>query len=532
MKRKVLSRFMAASLVGVMTLSLAGCGNGGGNDSSGAGNQGGDNSSQQNSAVDQSSAGNQNSEADQPQEDVEPYPVLTDKDGNVPDLGGMEIIVRDWFSGDGTRAEASDASTEALYEYQDWAQEKYNFKITQMQISGWGSTPEDFLNYVTGGGDDVNYVFVLRTGTEFEEAKANGLMYDLSTLDCLDFSQEKWNSGVHEVNTDADGKILAMRPIYAEPRGGLYFNKRVITEAGINPDDIYKWQESGEWTWDKFLECCEKITRDTDNDGVNDVYAITCQDTVFYDEVICSNNAHYVAKENGKYVNKLESNETVQAMNWALDTWQKHHYPMPEGAVWDYFMDVWKEGKAGFFADQVYRMGQDFGPNKDENGVPDGTYKVPDELGFVCFPKGPNASDYSNWYSDNPYVIPACYDPDRAWKIAFALNAWTETPDGLSSASAYISGLRANFRDTEACDFTIPRLVANGGVTYHGQVSGLSTGNDIYWKLNENNSLAQQLEKIRDKWNYYIALANGENPDKPQSMIEEEEAAAAAAAEQ
>lgn len=523
---------MAASLVGVMTLSLAGCGNGGGNDSSGAGNQGSDNSSQQNSAVDQSSAGNQNSEADQPQEDVEPYPVLTDKDGNVPDLGGMEIIVRDWFSGDGTRAEASDASTEALYEYQDWAQEKYNFTIKSMTISGWGSVPEDFLNYVTGGGDDVNYVFVLRTGTEFEEAKANGLMYDLSTLDCLDFSQEKWNSGVHEVNTDADGKILAMRPIYAEPRGGLYFNKRVLTEAGINPDDIYKWQESGEWTWDKFLECCEKITRDTDNDGVNDVYAITCQDTVFYDEVICSNNAHYVAKENGKYVNKLESNETIQAMNWALDTWQKHHYPMPEGAVWDYFMDVWKEGKAGFFADQVYRMGQDFGPNKDENGVPDGTYKVPDELGFVCFPKGPNASDYSNWYSDNPYVIPACYDPDRAWKIAFALNAWTETPDGLSSASAYISGLRANFRDTEACDFTIPRLVANGGVTYHGQVSGLSTGNDIYWKLNENNSLAQQLEKIRDKWNYYIALANGENPDKPQSMIEEEEAAAAAAAEQ
>lgn len=537
MKRKFLSRFMAASLATVMTIGLAGCG--GGDDSGSSGSQ---ESSKGSESTEQSPAGGssegQDSEvSSEPEGDIDPYPVLTDKDGNVPDLGGMEIIIRDWFSGDGSRGEANNSYTEALYEYQDWAQEKYNFTLKQMTISGWGDVPGDYQNYVTGGGDENNYIFILRTGGELIQMMKNDMMYDLKTLDCLDFSQPKWQeSNVHLQYTDVvTGKINAMRPVYAEPRGGMYFNKRVLQEAGINPDDIYQWQESGEWTWDKFVECCEKITRDTDSDGVLDIHALTGQDTVFYGEAVASNNADYVALENGKYVNKLESNETMQAMNWAVDVWKKHNTPYPEDAQWNYFSTIWQEGKAGFFAGQAYSAGQDFGPNyvkNEETGQNewDGTYKVPDELGFVCFPKGPAASDYTNIYDDNVYVIPACYDADKAWKLAFALNVWTEPIPGYEDYSAFREDQRINFRDSESVDLTLARLMENGRLTYHGMVNGIEVGGDLYWKLNENNSLAQQVEAIRDKWNYYIAIANGEDAEKPQSMIDEEKAAEEAAA--
>lgn len=97
----------------------------------------------------------------------------------------MEIIIRDWWSS-GEEEEPKNAYEEARQEYRDWVQDTYNFKIKQVAISDWGSTPEDFLNYATTGGDE-NYVWILRQGAEFVSAMNSGLMYDLATLDCLDF---------------------------------------------------------------------------------------------------------------------------------------------------------------------------------------------------------------------------------------------------------------------------------------------------------------------------------------------------------
>ena len=78
-----------------------------------------------------------------------PYTVLRDENGNVYDLGGMEIIIRDWWSG-GVEVEPTNAYEEAREEYHDWLEETYNFTIKEMAISDWGSVPDDFAEYVTG----------------------------------------------------------------------------------------------------------------------------------------------------------------------------------------------------------------------------------------------------------------------------------------------------------------------------------------------------------------------------------------------
>ena len=122
----------------------------------------------------------------------DPYPVITDADGNPIDLGGIEITIRDWWTNpdDLLPENAKNDFDEEVANYRVWAQEKYNFKMTQTAISDWGSTPTDFVDYVTSGGDDTNYIWIVRDDPAIAQAMATGLMYDLSTLDCLDFSAE------------------------------------------------------------------------------------------------------------------------------------------------------------------------------------------------------------------------------------------------------------------------------------------------------------------------------------------------------
>ena len=99
-----------------------------------------------------------------------------------------------------------------------------------MAISDWASAPADFVDYVTTGGDDKNYVFILREDPATTSAMAQGLMYDLATLDCLDFTETKFTSNkVHELYAKG-GKIFAMNAGYSEPRCGMWFNKRVLTK--------------------------------------------------------------------------------------------------------------------------------------------------------------------------------------------------------------------------------------------------------------------------------------------------------------
>ena len=485
MKSIIVKKLIAAFLIAAMTISMVACGK------KNVATTGPTDSEPTKAA--QTSEPTNEPQPTEPAEELGKYTVITDESGNPIDLGGMEVIIRDWWSS-GEETEPTNAYEEARKEYRDWIQETYNFTIKEMAISDWGSTPEDFLNYATTGGDE-NYVFVLRQGSELVAAMNSGLMYDLSTLDCLDFSEAKWQqSGLHKKLSKGDS-IYGMRGIAPEARGGMYFNKRLLEEAGYTAEDIYNLQENGEWTWDKFVEICSKIQADTDNDGVIDRYAMVNFGSTFYGSAVASNNGDFIRMENGKYVNALETNETLDALNWALDMLTTYDYPQPEGSEWNYWAEAFTTGKGVFIAGEAYQAGQDWGTMEDD-------------FGFVCFPKGPAASDYTNIYNDNVYAIPACYDAEKAWKIAFAYNLYTEPVPGYEDYNDALSGYYNNFRDTESVDLTITRLMENGRVTYHSMIPGLDLGPDLIWGLSKDNTPAQAAEAIRNTWAAYLEDAN------------------------
>lgn len=505
MKRKVFGKLLASLIAASMVMSMAACGDNEeesrGDDSDKSSSETPEDSSETpegsgETPEDSSETPEESSET--PEEDLGAYTVRTDADGNKIDLGGIHIIIRDW-STDPNAEVTPTAFGDARDAYREWLQETYNFTMEQKAISTWESVPEDFANYVTEGGDENYYLFWIRKGPEAQSAMKNGLMYDLNTIDGLDFEDDKWHQGVNEMFSVGD-KCYGMR--YNEGIGGrgVYFNKRILKDAGINPDDLYKWQANGEWTWEKFEEVCAQVQKDNDNDGVPDVYGMACRNTIWYEIIVHSNNGNFIdMDENGNLVNALESSETMEALNWAMEIWDKYdaHLSYPEDAAWDYFLTAYKEGKGCFYPGELWRAS-------------DLTGSMEDELGFVCFPKGPKADDYVNPVADDPCVIPACYDAEKAWKIAFAYDVWTEpVPEFEDYATWRVDGYN-NFDDTESVDDTVAILMSHPKSTFDVIVGEISLADDIFYQINKENTAAQIAETVRSSWQAKLDAVNNQ----------------------
>lgn len=474
-KMKHMKRITAGLLTAVMAVGMTGCGGSG----TAAENSEGASGQKLSSALEES------------QGEAGGYEVLKDTDGNPYDLGGMEITIIDWFS-TGEEEEPASAYDEARLEYLDWIQETYNFTIKSKAITNWSGMPEEFVNYATVG-DENNYIFNLYQGSALVAAMNSGLMYDLSTLNCLDFTESKWKSKVHEVMS-VGGSIYGMRGIDPEPRAGVFFNKRLLEETGIDPKSLYDLQESGGWTWDKFEEFCKQVQKDTDNDGVIDQYAMTNFGSTFYHAAVYSNGGEFIGKNEEGYYNDLESDETMEALNWGLKMLSIYELKKPEDAEWNYTYTAFKNGEAAFSCAECYNIGE----WKD----------MEDEIGFVCFPKGPRAEDYTNCYQDNVFVIPACYDANKAWKLAFAYNLYTDPVPGYEDYEAWKGDYYQSFQDTEAVDLTIQRMMNNGMTTYHSMVAGIDVGKDVIWGISKDSTPAQRAEAVRNTWQAYIDEAN------------------------
>ena len=485
MKRKMFRQIMAASLATAMTVGgLAGCG------STPASTTTEEPAQAETKTEEAAPAETTTTEEAAPEDDG----ILRDENGNVYDLGGMEIIIRNWWSGD--PAEPTNEYEEAQREYRDWIQETYNFTIKEQAISDWGSTPQDFVDYASVGGDE-NYVFVLRDDPAVTSAMASGLMKDLSKIDCLDFSKPQYaKNRLHEQYSKGD-EIYCMYAGDPEPRGGVYFNKRLLTEAGINPDDLYDWQEKGEWTWEKFEEVMAEVQKDRNNDGVVDAYGMTLNNGNLPSYLVWSNGGEYIGKENGKFVYKLENPETVAALEEAVKLFDNYLYPQPEDAQWDAYKETFKAGLAAFMPEDAYAMTQG-----------NFLFDMEDDFGFVCIPKGPNASDYTNCYSNNPAAIPACYDHEKAWKIAFAYDLFYAPVPGYEDYEGWKSAYYNGARDTQTVDLTLERMISNGMITYHGVVPNLKLGEDLVWGISAGSVVSEKIEAIANTWKGYIEEAN------------------------
>lgn len=89
-------------------------------------------------------------------------------------------------------------------------------------------------------------------------------------------------------------------------------------------------QKDGTWTWDKFDELMGKCQRDTDNDGTDDVYGLTLNESNMTNVAVFSNGGSYVGKDDKGYFYNLEAPETVEALEWVVKMFDKYDNHDPE----------------------------------------------------------------------------------------------------------------------------------------------------------------------------------------------------------
>lgn len=509
MKRKFLNQIIAVGATAAMVAGMAGCANGNTADP----------------ATPDTPASVDPGQADPGQADPAtadaPYEKLTHADGSDIDLGGVEISIVNWWSGD--PADPVNDYEEALWDYREWCEETYNFTVKETtEYAGgsltWGDCIQQFSDYVTSGGDDNYYVFTGRMCAAATTAVASGLMYDLSTIECLDFDSNPvfTRNQVDEFFKSGDSiyTMYATSNGFSEPREGIYFNKRVLEDAGIDPESIYDMQANGTWTWDAWTDIMEKVQRDLDNDGTPDVFGYTCNYDDAVEEFVLSNGASLVKNEASGLRVAFEDADTQEALNFFQECCANYdaHLYYPADAAWDFYKTDWLTGNTAFYIGQVWE--------KDNvRGIGDDGRSLEDEVGFVSFPVGPSAgSNFTSYAGDNLYYIPGCYDADKAFACAFAYMCFYADTPGYEDFIENLDGIKAGyysaFDDTRAVDETIVRIIKTSGYEPAESVAQVDIGPQFRHLVGVNvaegtiNDMSAAIEQASTQWNTFVEEAN------------------------
>lgn len=409
------------------------------------------------------------------------------------DLGGMTITIGDWYSSEEVGESDYAKATE---EYRKEIMEKYNFTIERKNAYSYQDMQETYVNGVMSNSPSCQLFYLYQEMVSAPLMK--GLMYDLSTLPEFDFKEEKWNQTVVELMSIGNG-IWGMNT-EAEPRGGLFFNKRMLKEVGIDEDEPYDLQADGKWTWDKFEEYCKKLTIDADGDGKTDQYALASFSKYYLPMCAANNNATFVSRDDeGKYQNATGTKEFLEAMNWGMSLYNKGYImPKPDGAAWDWYKAAFRDGEVAMQTAEVYEISAFAG--------------MDDDWGFVMFPYNQDNKEATNKTTpnDNIIVMPSCFDADTAEKIAFAYDLYTEATPGYDLDDSWKQTYYEQFRDDRAVDETLSMMTESEHkqTSYLPLISDLDYGDFCYAVYAGATTPAKKIEAISSKWDSKISDMN------------------------
>lgn len=485
--QKIMKRMLSALLVLALSVSmLTACGK----KADDADNIGTTPAGQNETKTDSGNSGNSGSDNKEATPTVEEEPAM--------DLGGMEIIVGDWWSPQET-PEPKNQKEEDTLAYRNEFMKKYNFSIKQIAITDWGGMQELFTTSVMAE-DPAAHIFLLEQAWTAQPL-ANGLLYDLATLDNFDFTEDKWNHNLIKMMTYGNS-IYGMASGLSEPRLGVFWNKRLFKEAGLDPDLPYDLQARGEWTLEKYEEICKALTRDTNNDGTIDTYAFANFSVMAIKGAMTIYGSRFINKDaSGKFVNDTKKPEFLEAAQWAVDMVKKgYEMPQPEGSNWDWFYAAFHDAKTAMIWDEQYCVSR--------------WADMTDDWGFVMLPKKDANTPYREYFKDNVVVMPGIYDKETAEKIAFAYNLWTNpTPGYEDDSEAWKEDYYPKFRDERAVDETLVRMLVDSSTEvieeYQPFVYGTDPGPDFLWEVyGLGKTPAEKLEEMTTKWDTAIEEAN------------------------
>lgn len=310
------------------------------------------------------------------------------------DLGGVTITFGNW--GDMPEDLQDPNSRESLWRAE--LEQKYNFKFAYDYRPGDEGTQQIFLSSVMSGEPFADVVNMQSdAATSFSR---QGMLYPVNTLTSYDLVNGYGiNKDVAKSMTAADGNtygwFLSGNYVY-DNQTFVAYNKSLAEREGLpNLAELY---QNGEWTWDKFIELCAQVTKDTDGDGAIDQYGF-CFDPSSYGLSFVASTGVPAITDDLKV--NYDNPQILDAMR-AMANSMQYAVRAPSDANWDWHMTKLKSG------DTLFAMSQYLWSMWNYRDMAD-------DYGFLPFPSPDGEKYYTYINSFNCQVIPYnCKNPEAA----------------------------------------------------------------------------------------------------------------------
>ncbi|MCL2405019.1 MAG: extracellular solute-binding protein [Defluviitaleaceae bacterium] len=439
----------------------------------------------------------------------EPPPPPSDDDDDddevvedVParDLGGIEIVIGNWWGYyDTDTYEPSTAQAEARLEDRIYVEQRYNFRIREVRMGGWGEVRDMIPIEIASGSRDV-HVWLMQPDW-FATMHAQNMFNPIP--DNLFGEGINWMQSAID-GTRRDGQAHGWATGLIEG-GGIYFNMRLLEEAGIDPQLPFDLQLRGEWTWDALTELLIQTTRDLTGDGLMDTWGMASFSVDMLERAVASNGAMYIDVDpaTGEFLNATTRPEFIEALTW-VNQLQDLGVLMerPEGAEWNFFVDAFNNAQVAFRSAGSYVAGAQINPNLD------------DPWGFVAFPLGPRATTHQMMGNANLSAIPINFSAEEVEAIMFAINQWSRPMPEWDDPDAWMAGAFTNHyhpRSVEETMAMITRAPGHVRPSFHGLVPGRIPGlaGELFaWEMWHGHDPAYIIENAQPTWLEYLARGN------------------------
>jgi len=428
---------------------------------------------------------NETKPAEQTAEDEDPYPAF--------DFGGRTIKVGIWWDYYYTSAHTkitddpgmSNAETAQMkLDNVRRIEKKYNCRIEYVNL-GWNGIIESINTSIAAGSPECDiYLTDLQFGIP---AVANGLAQRLEDI-------------VPEYS-DLFGKQVVLKPLETKELGGTYlfaeqgipmsgiylgYNWTMMEELGLeDPQELYK---KGQWTWEKFREYAIAGTRDTNNDGMIDVYGFGGVFPDLVNGLMMNNNGSIAAgKQEG-----LSSKETVEVFELINQMYNIDKSARPWNAEdWNDNLLAWSDGKVMMWTAQAWALKQEADAALQEGS------ELPFEYRIVPYPFGPSSDKkvYSP-VSGNWYMIPVgVKDAGKVFQIFEEFMNWHKGDTSLRDDPSWFESCFQRLEDVEMAYECGKNLKLDLWMS----LPGFDFGETIWWPIvvNKDKTVSQAVEAAK-----------------------------------
>ena len=410
------------------------------------------------------------------------------------DLKGLEVTIYDWWTEEGWDDETNAYQT-AFFDMLHQAEKDHNFKFTRViKEFGWGNEYQEAVALSITDNNPKGSIITL-DNRWVAALLSNGQFLDVSKCPSVDWNDSKWNYEVKKIMT-VNGGVYGFA-VGCEARTGVFFNKDIFKTLGVDANTPYDLQKEGKWSWDEFKKLCAKLTKDTDNDGVTDIYAVAGQDYLVTFGALQSNGTFVIDKDaNGFLKVNADDPNVLAALNFVRELHDDGYFmPTPGEDVWQW--DWFKTAFAGGFngVKTAMRIEEEWVDTAEL--APAGI-----DFGYVCYPYGPAVGKQVSICRENILFVPSCEKTKSvADDIMYAYNWYTTVPEGFEDDDArWKAAYQSKFEDQRAVDETI-RLMCHDLPYYMYAATVIPNFSDGWTGELERGATAQQvLEAHISEW--------------------------------